>query len=50
MAVDGKDLVEKIGGVNQAGKEDKTEELLRGPLPKPISRGAGRRHGGGRCV
>ncbi len=32
MAVDRKDLGEKIGGVNEAGKEDKTEELLRGPL------------------
>jgi hypothetical protein len=36
MAVDRKDLGEKIGGVNKAGKEDKTEELLRDPLLKPV--------------
>jgi hypothetical protein len=37
VVVDGKDLGEKIGGVNQAGKEDKkTEELLRGPLLKAV--------------
>ncbi len=36
MAVDRKDLGESIGGVNKAGKEDKTEELLRGPLLKPV--------------
>jgi hypothetical protein len=29
VAVDGKDVGEKIGGANQAGKEDKAEELLR---------------------
>jgi hypothetical protein len=36
VAVDRKDLGQKIGGVNEAGKEDKTEELLRGPLLKPV--------------
>jgi hypothetical protein len=36
VAVDGKDFGEEIGGVNQAGKEDKTEELRRGPLLKPV--------------
>ncbi len=32
MAVDRKDLGKNIGGVNKAGKENKTEELLKGPL------------------
>ncbi len=36
MAVDGEDFGEKVSGVNEAGKEDKTEELLRGPLFKPV--------------
>ncbi len=36
MAVDGEDFGEKVGGVNEAGKEDKTEELLRGPLFKAV--------------
>jgi hypothetical protein len=36
VAVDKKDLGEKIGGVNQAGKEDKTDKLLRDPLLKPV--------------
>ncbi len=36
MAVDGEDFSEEVGGVNEAGKENKTEELLRGPLFKPI--------------
>ncbi len=36
MAIDGKDFGEKIGAVNHAGKEDKTEELLRSPLLKPV--------------
>ncbi len=36
MAVDRKDRGEKIGGVNEARKEDKTEELLRGPLLMPF--------------
>ena len=36
VAVDGKDLGEEVGGVDEAGKEDKTEELLAGPLPEPV--------------
>ncbi len=36
MAVDGEDLGEKVSGVNEAGNEDKAEELLRGPLPEPV--------------
>ena len=36
VAVDGKDFGEEIGGVDEAGKEDKAEELLRDPLPKPV--------------
>ncbi len=36
MAIDRKDLGKTIGGVNKAGKEDKTEELLRGPLLEPV--------------
>ena len=36
MAVDGKDFGEEIGGVDEAGKEDKTEEKLAGPLPEPV--------------
>jgi hypothetical protein len=32
----GRILVKKLGGVNEAGKEDKTEELLRGPLFKRV--------------
>jgi hypothetical protein len=36
VAVDRKDLGKKIGGVNKTGKEDKTEELLRDPLPEPV--------------
>jgi hypothetical protein len=34
--VDGKDFGEEVGGVNEAGKEDKMEELLAGPLLEPI--------------
>jgi hypothetical protein len=30
------DFSEEVGGVNEAGKENKTEELLRGPLFKPV--------------
>ena len=30
MAVDGEDFSEEVGGVNEAGKENKTEELLSG--------------------
>ncbi len=36
MTVDGKDFGEEIGGVDEAGKEDKTEEKLAGPLPEPV--------------
>ena len=36
VAVDGKDFGEEIGGVDEAGEEDKTEEKLAGPLPKPV--------------
>ncbi len=36
VTVDGKDFGEEVGGVNKAGKEDKTEELLAGPLLEPI--------------
>jgi hypothetical protein len=32
VAVDGKGFGEEIGGVDEAGKEDKTEELLTGPI------------------
>ena len=34
--VDGEDFSEEVGGVDEAGKEHKTEELLAGPLPEPI--------------
>ena len=36
VAVDGKDLGEKVGGVDEAGEEDKAEELLAYPLLQPI--------------
>ena len=36
MTVDGEDFGKEISRVNKAGKEDKTEELLAGPLPEPI--------------
>ncbi len=36
MTVDRKDFGEKVRGIYEAGKEDKAEELLRGPLPKPV--------------
>ena len=32
VAIDWKDFGEEIGGVDEAGKEDKTEEKLAGPL------------------
>jgi hypothetical protein len=32
VAVDGKDFDEELGGVDEAGKEDKAEELLARPL------------------
>ena len=37
VTVDGEDFSEEVGGVDKAGKEDnKTEELLAGPLPEPV--------------
>jgi hypothetical protein len=36
VAVDGEDFGEKVGGVDEAEKENKTEELLRSPLFKPV--------------
>ncbi len=36
MTVDWKDFGEEVGGVDEGRKEDKTEELLAGPLPKPV--------------
>ena len=36
VTVDGEDFSEEVGGVDEAGKEDKTEELLAGPLPEPV--------------
>ncbi len=36
MAVEGKNFGEEVGGVNKAGKEGKTEELLANPLLEPI--------------
>ncbi len=33
MTVDGEDFSEEVGGVDEAGEEDKTEEKLAGPLP-----------------
>ncbi len=36
MTVDGEDFSEEIGGVDEAWKEDKTEEVLADPLLKPI--------------
>ena len=36
VTVDGEDFSEEIGGVDKAGKEDKTEEMLAGPLPEPV--------------
>jgi hypothetical protein len=36
VVVDRKDFGEKIDGLNKAGKEDKTEELLRGSLLQPV--------------
>ncbi len=36
MAVDEKDFGEEVGGVDEAGKEDKAEELLACPLLHPI--------------
>ena len=36
VTVDGEDFSEEVGGVDEAGKEDKTEEKLAGPLPEPV--------------
>ncbi len=36
VKVDGEDFGEEVGGVDEAGKEDKTEELLAGPLLEPV--------------
>jgi hypothetical protein len=36
VAVDGKDLGEEVGGVDQAGKEYKAEKILAYPLLQPI--------------
>ena len=36
VTIDGENFSEEIGGVDEAGKEDKTEELLAGPLPEPV--------------
>ncbi len=36
VTVDGEDCGEEVGGVDEAGKEDKTEELLAGPLLESV--------------
>ncbi len=36
VTVDGKDFGEEIGGVDEAGKEDKTEKVLTSPLLDPV--------------
>ncbi len=36
VAVDGKDFGEEVGGVDEAGKEDKVEELLTDPPLHPV--------------
>jgi hypothetical protein len=36
VTVDGEDFGEEVGGVDEAGKEDKTEEKLASPLPEPV--------------
>ncbi len=36
VTVDGEVFSEEIGGVDEAGKEDKTEEKLACPLPEPV--------------
>jgi hypothetical protein len=36
VTVDGEDFGEEVGGVDEAGKEDKTEELLAGSLLEPV--------------
>jgi hypothetical protein len=36
VAVDGKDFGEEIGGVDQAGEEEKAEKVLVRPLLQPV--------------
>ena len=36
MAVDGKDLGEEVGGVDEVGEEDKAEKVLAHPLLQPV--------------
>ncbi len=36
MAVDGKDFGEEVGGVDQAGEEDKAEKVLAQSLLQPV--------------
>jgi hypothetical protein len=36
LTVDRKDFGEEVSGVDKAGKEDKTEELLACPLLEPV--------------
>jgi hypothetical protein len=36
VTVDRKDFGEEVSRIYEAGKEDKTEELLRDLLPKPV--------------
>ena len=36
VTIDGENFSKEIGGVDEAGKEDKTEELLAGPLSQPV--------------
>ncbi len=36
VTVDGEDFSEEVGGVDEAGKKNKTEEKLAGPLPEPV--------------
>ena len=36
VTVDGEDFSKEVGGVDEAGDEDKTEEKLAGPLPEPV--------------
>ncbi len=36
VTVDGEDFSEEVGGVDEAGKEEKTEEKLAGPPPEPV--------------
>ena len=36
VTVYGEDFGKEIGGVDESGKEDKTEEMLTSPLLKPV--------------